>query len=332
MNGEDDRASFDHAQEQLAGLREALGKSIVGHDALLRDLITALFAGGHILIEGLPGLGKTRLTQCLAAALGLQMNRIQCTPDLMPGDISGSETLQHTSKRQELVFRPGPVFANLVLVDEINRASPKTQSALLEAMQEQQVTYLGKTHPLPQPFWVLATQNPIELEGTYPLPEAQLDRFLFKLDISMPDASALSEILDLTLQNGSPSLPAVHLRGNDIEQLMATAKKVVVARAVRESAVRLILATQPSDAGPSGTAGKYLRYGASPRGLQALVRSAQVHALQSGRAHVATEDLAAVALPALRHRVLLTVDAEIQGHNSDAILQEIIEQWLSSLD
>ena len=300
-----DAADFSQAQQQLEQIHASISQHIVGQESLLKQLLVALVSGGHVLLEGLPGMGKTRLTQVLAASVGIDMNRIQCTPDLMPADITGGETLV-AGDLQQLHFRQGPVFANLVLVDEINRATPRTQSALLEAMQEAQVTHLGKSYALPQPFWLLATQNPIELEGTFPLPEAQLDRFLFKLTVAMPDSAALLDLLDLSLQADADQLPKAVISAQQLTQLTLTVKQVLVAQSVRAAAVALILATQPG-------ADSNIRYGVSPRGLQALVRSAQAQALLEGRSHVALEDLSAVSLPALRHRLLLSHEAELMG-------------------
>lgn len=324
-------ADFLEAAEDLARLRLALASAIVGQDALIEALVAGVLAGGHVLIEGLPGLGKTHLVKGLAAALGLRLARIQCTPDLMPADITGSEMLvggdDHPGGGQRLAFRPGPVFANLVLVDEVNRATPRTQAALLEAMQEAQVTQGGVRHPLPRPFWVIATQNPIEIEGTYPLPEAQLDRFLVKLRVGFPDADALMAMLAVSLDDEpADHLPAV-LDPARVDRLMAIARSVAIARPVQRAAVDLVLATHPGQ----GPAARHFRYGASPRALQSLLRAARVHALMGGHAHVGFSDLAAVALPCLRHRVLLTLEAELDGRDADALLTEVIGPWQARL-
>jgi MoxR-like ATPase len=319
---------FLAATADLQNLRSAIGRVIVGQETLIDGLLTALLAGGHVLLEGLPGLGKTHLVKALAGALGLALARVQCTPDLMPADITGAEILARDgADGQRLVFQPGPIFANLVLVDEINRATPKTQAALLEAMQEAQVTHGGVRHALPTPFWVVATQNPIEIEGTYPLPEAQLDRFLVKLQVDYPDADGLLAMLEVSLDDE----PALHLppvlASGRVQALMALARSVVIAAPLKRAAVDLVLATHPR---PDGTA-SHLRYGASPRALQSILRAARVSALMAGRAHVNADDLAAAALPCLRHRVLLTLDAELAGERADDILARILGPWRTQL-
>lgn len=315
-------AEFSSAARDLERLREALEAVIIGQPALITDLLIAVLAGGHVLMEGLPGLGKTHLVKGLAGALGLEPARVQCTPDLMPADITGSEL--PSGDGAGLEFHPGPIFSHLVLVDEINRATPKTQAALLEAMQEHQVTYAGRRHPLPAPFWVIATQNPIEIEGTYPLPEAQLDRFLVKLKLHFPDADALLTMLDVSLDDEPSEHMTQVLDRQRLRAIMALAKRVVIADAIKLSAVALILATHPSE--EAGTA-RHIRYGASPRGLQALLRVARVHALLQGRMHVALEDLRRVALPTLRHRLLPTLDSELDGIDMDQVLGRILDDW-----
>jgi len=319
---------FAVAAADLARLRGALAGAIVGQETLIEQLLTGVLAGGHVLLEGLPGLGKTHLVKALAGALGLDLARVQCTPDLMPGDITGSELLTREGDgRQRLEFRPGPVFANLVLVDEINRATPKTQAALLEAMQEGQVTQAGQRHPLPRPFWVVATQNPIEVEGTYPLPEAQLDRFLLKLNVDYPDAAGLLAMLAVSLDEEPADNLTQVLTPEAVDRLMALARCVVIAEPLKRAAVDLVLSTHP---GTSEVARRF-RYGASPRALQALLRSARVQALMAGRAHLSPADLTRVALPCLRHRVLLTIEAELAGDRADTLLGSIVERWRGCL-
>jgi MoxR-like ATPase len=317
---------FERAEADLVKLETQLSNVIIGQEKLLRDLLTALFAGGHVLLEGLPGLGKTHLAKAVSALLDLQAGRIQCTPDLLPSDITGSEVLSHESNtRNEFEFRKGPLFANLVLVDEINRATPRTQAALLEAMQERQVSYNGTQHILPNPFRVIATQNPIELEGTFPLPEAQLDRFMLKLHVPYPAADRLGEILDATLDREPADELQVVCTIERMLEIQSTAQQVLVSEDVRSSAVDLILATQADS--ENGVTRRHIRYGASPRALQSLVRAARVRALIGGRAHVAPEDLAHLALPVLRHRILLRSESELDGNTPDSVLSEIVAAW-----
>jgi len=323
---ETEAAAFDSARSDLLALRSALTEMMVGQDRLIDEILIAMVAGGHVLMEGLPGLGKTHLAKGVAGLLGLAFARVQCTPDLLPADVTGSEVLAGGLAGNDMEFKHGPIFANVVLVDEINRATPRTQSALLEAMQENQVTYAGRRHPLPHPFLVLATQNPIELEGTYPLPEAQLDRFLLKVNVPYPDAASLSRVLDVSLDRDPGADLEPVLSGDRFTQIMDTARRVVVAEAVKQEAVALVLATQPGGGGDS-PAGRHLRYGASPRGLQSLVRAARVAALLDGRAHVAVDDLDRCALPTLRHRVLLNMDSELDGVTADAVLEGILAAW-----
>ena len=307
-------------------VRGELSRVIVGHDELLDLVVTALFAGGHVLLEGVPGLGKTLLVRTLAQALDLRFARIQFTPDLMPADILGTNlVVQDDAGRRRFEFQPGPIFGQIVLADEINRATPKTQSALLEAMQEHAVSIAGESRPLEEPFFVLATQNPIEMEGTYPLPEAQLDRFLFKLRVAFPALNELREIADRTTGPASPAARRV-VDGATLRRLQTFAREVPVAAHVQEYAARLVLATHPGPDGATETARRFVRYGASPRGVQALILGGKVRALALSRAHVAVEDLRALAVPSLRHRILLNFEGEAQGIDAERIIEDAIRQ------
>ena len=313
-------------QSNFALVRDEVARVIVGNDDVIAGVMTCLIARGHVLLEGIPGVGKTKLVQTLADVLHLKFSRIQFTPDLMPGDIIGTSIVREDEGgRKFFEFQPGPIFANLVLADEINRATPKTQSALLEAMQENSVSAGKTTHPLEQPFFVLATMNPLEMEGTYPLPEAQLDRFFFKLKMGFPDIAGLHEVIDRTTQSRAPAIARV-LQQGDILAMRDTAREVPIARPVQEYAIRLTLATHPESDQAHEMARRYVRFGASPRGTQALVLGAKVHALINDRVHVAAADVRAVALPALRHRLLLNFEAEADRVDADAILSRNLEQ------
>ena len=297
----------------------------------MRELLLALLAGGHVLLEGVPGLGKTLLVRTLSDALSLKFARIQFTPDLMPADIVGTTIVSEqsdgsaTGSKRVFSFQPGPIFANIVLADEINRATPKTQSALLEGMQERTVSVGDATRPLPKPFFVLATQNPLEMEGTYALPEAQLDRFLLKIMVRFPNASNLLQIIDSTV--GIQTKRATQMAsGEQLVRLIDTAKAVPVATHLKEYAVRLLLATHPETAEAPEMVHSFVRYGASPRGLQAMIMTSKVRALLEGRFNVSLEDIQAVALPALRHRLILNFDGLAEGITAEEVIGEIIKE------
>ncbi len=321
-NGRPAAAQVELLAEKIAQVRRQISKVIVGQGEVVDGVLIALLAGGHVLLEGVPGLGKTMLVRTLAQAVALKYSRIQFTPDLMPADVIGTAVVQENVEgRKTLDFQPGPIFANLLLADEINRATPKTQSALLEAMQEKQVTAARTTHLLEEPFFVMATQNPLEMEGTYPLPEAQLDRFLFKLRVPFPQRQELHDILDRTThKEGEPVRPV--LNGPQIMNMRQVVRAVPVAPHVQEYVVDLVLATHPE--GRNNTlAAKYIRYGSSPRGGQTLVLGGKVRALLDGRFNVSLEDIRALLLPALRHRIILNFDAHADGRTPDDLLEEI---------
>ena len=316
------RRSFDELRAEMARL-------IVGHEELIEQVFIALVCGGHCLLEGVPGLGKTLMVRSLGEILSLSFSRIQFTPDLMPADITGTNMLtDDPTGRKVFEFQRGPVFANIVLADEINRATPKTQSALLEAMQEQNVTVGGKLHRLESPFMVLATQNPIEMEGTYPLPEAQVDRFFFKLLLQFPNREELARIADLTTATPPAPLREV-VDGPGILQMRQWVREVPLADVVKDYAVRLVLATHPQPSqenGASGMAQRFVLYGSSPRGLQSLILAAKARALLAGRPNVSFEDIRSLLLPSLRHRLILNLEADAEGVQSEKILNEIIER------
>jgi MoxR-like ATPase len=316
--------SPEQFRESAAKIEAEVGKYIVGQREVVRHTLICLIAGGHVLLEGVPGLGKTMLVRTLAQVLDLNFARIQFTPDLMPADIVGTDILEEAEGgRREFRFQPGPVFTNLLLADEINRATPKTQSALLEAMQERTVTVANRSYPLEPPFLVLATQNPIEMEGTYPLPEAQLDRFLFKVNIGFPASDDLVEILNRTTGEAEPQV-GVAADGATVLAMGALARQVPVASNVADYAARLTIATHPeSDTAPE-VVRRYVRYGSSPRGAQALILGGKVTALLAGRYNVAYEDLRAVAPAALRHRVLLNFEGQAEGMSAADVVQEVV--------
>ena len=298
--------------------------AIVGQDEVIRGVLTAMIGGGHVLLEGVPGLGKTSLVRAFAGALDLQFGRVQFTPDLMPADITGtSMVLEDAHGHRALSFQRGPIFANLVLADEINRATPKTQSALLEAMQEGTVTAANQSHPLPMPFFVLATQNPIEMEGTYPLPEAQLDRFFFKLLVTYPYRGELAAIVRRTISSEASTVHAV-VSGETLLAMNRLAREVPISSHVLDYAVRLVLATQPEGPDALEVTRRYVRTGASPRGAQALALAGGITCLLHGRTNLSYEDVRAVALPALRHRLGLNFEAQTRGITADAVLKDIL--------
>jgi len=318
-------AELDRFQTKFHELKDEIQKAIVGYDDLLTDMLVAVFSRGHILLEGVPGLGKTFLVQTLSNVMGLTPGRIQCTPDLMPADILGTHIVnENDDGRRVMHFERGPVFANLILVDEVNRATPKTQAALLEVMQEGSVTAGGETMKLPIPFFVMATQNPMEMEGTYPLPEAQADRFLFKIRVPFPDKETLMEISRRTSGFASAELSQV-LTANDLIDFQKTVASIPVADHITDYAAQIVLATHPETGSGTDNVNRYVSYGASPRGMQALIRGAKVHCALDDRTAVSVEDVKRVALAALRHRVILNFQGEAESRDVDELVQEVIE-------
>jgi MoxR-like ATPase len=317
--------ALELAVNRLNQVREEIAKIIVGQQSVVDGVLICLLASGHVLLEGVPGLGKTTLLRTLARALHLKYSRIQFTPDLMPADIVGSMIIETDDRGgKALRFQPGPIFANLVLADEINRATPKTQSALLEAMQERTVTSGTTTHELELPFLVMATQNPIEMEGTYPLPEAQLDRFLMKILVQYPTREELNRIVDRTIQKEEAQVQPV-LDRDAIQEVRSVCRQVLVAPHVQEMAIALVMATQPEQKEAHELARKYIRYGSSPRGAQALVECGRVLALMRGRFHLSIDDIQSIAAAVLRHRIILNFDAHADGQTADSILSSIIQ-------
>ncbi len=319
---EQDLSAFSAKFEEL---KSEIQRAIVGYDELLTDTLIAIFSQGHVLLEGVPGLGKTFLVRVLSKALGVQPGRIQCTPDLMPADILGTQIVSEDDNgHRHLRFEKGPVFANLVLVDEINRATPKTQAALLEVMQEHAVTTAGERYELPLPFFVMATQNPMEMEGTYPLPEAQLDRFMFKLKVPFPNKEALVEISKRTTGFKEIELNSV-MSGEALTQIQESLTHVPVADHVMAYAAHLVLATHPDMPDSVDRVKRYVSYGASPRGMQALIRGARVRCALDNRTAVSVDDIRATALPALRHRVILNFEGEAESIDVDAMIQDLLD-------
>jgi MoxR-like ATPase len=320
------RADVQEFQKSIGALREEVGKVIVGNREVIDGVLTCMLAGSHALLEGVPGLGKTMLVRTMAEALELQFSRIQFTPDMMPADITGTTVIDDSAGgAKQFSFRKGPLFANIVLADEVNRATPKTQSALLEAMQEHRVTVAKQTYVLEEPFFVLATQNPLESEGTYPLPEAQLDRFFFKLHVPFPGREELNTILERTTGASSPTAARVLAKGRLLE-MQRLVREVPIAAHVQDYAVRLLQATHPTEKDASASVKQYVRFGSSPRGAQALLLAAKIRALFEGRFAASIDDVKASALPALRHRVLLNFEGEAEGVKTDDLVLEILKQ------
>ena len=329
--------NITHFAEQYEKIRTEIAKEMIGQEDVVEHLLLAVVAGGNVLLEGVPGLGKTHLVRVLSKVLDLPFSRIQFTPDLMPADITGTNILVRTEEGSSFRFQKGPLFASIVLADEINRATPKTQAALLEAMQEHSVTVAGETMRLPEPYFVLATQNPVEQEGTYPLPEAQLDRFLFKVLVPFPTLQELGGIMDLTLgaqaqaQAQAPVEPALKrtaLGADDLLEMRNAAKQVPVADSVRESALKLVLATHPETPDAPEIARKYLRFGASPRAAQAILSTARVRALEQGRFNVSYDDIRFVAPACLRHRLALNFAAVTEGREMESIVAQLVNDYV----
>lgn len=319
-----DKELAQKIQAAQKSIQEQISKAIVGQDEVIEQLLLAVFVQGHCLIVGVPGLAKTLLVSTLAKTLDLEFNRVQFTPDLMPSDITGTEVIQEdkATREREFKFIRGPIFANVVLADEINRTPPKTQAALLQAMQERKVTVGGQTHPLPEPFFVLATQNPIEQEGTYPLPEAQLDRFLFQINIHYPSFSEEKDIVEKTTQPASWSLKSV-LNGNEIKMLQEIVRRVPVAESVIDYAVRLVRATRVDEASAPDFVKKWVAWGAGPRASQALILAAKARALLQGHLTPSVDDIRALFLPVLRHRLVLSFNAQAEGVSADRVLSDL---------
>ena len=331
-SGENMQQQAEEFRKRYAAIRNEIGKVIVGHDDIVHGVLTCLFVGGHCLLEGVPGLGKTLLVRTLAQTLHLDFSRIQFTPDLMPADILGTNmVMESPDGRKVFEFQKGPIFTQICLADEINRATPKTQSAMLETMQEGTVTVAGQRFELKKPFFVMATQNPIEQEGTYPLPEAQLDRFFFKLVVGYSSRAELSTIVDRTTR-GITMTPENVMDGGEIIRWQQLIREVILAQHVQDYIVRLTLATHPDGPHALPVTNKYLRWGSSPRGAQTLALAAKVRALLEGRFNVSFEDIRRAYLPAMRHRVILNFEAQAEGMETDHVLLEILEQLPEKAD
>jgi MoxR-like ATPase len=325
MSADAIKSQLDQFRTDFGRLRQEIAKVIVGQDEIVEGTLAALIAGGHVLLEGVPGLGKTLLVRTVADALHLKFSRIQFTPDLMPADLVGTNVvLESPEGGRRFEFQRGPVFANIVLADEINRATPKTQSALLEAMQEHHVTVGGQTYPLPKPFFVLATQNPLEMEGTYPLPEAQLDRFFFKLLVKFPKFEELEYILDRTTEALNPRAEPI-FAGERILELATLVRQIPVAPEVRRYAISVVMATHPDHDLAAPLTKQYVRYGSSPRGAQAIILAAKLRSILDGRYHVARDDIKAVAPMALRHRLILNFEGQADGVATDAVIANVLK-------
>ena len=319
-----DKENINNIIENMRACEQEIAKAIIGQEDVVHEIMLAILADGNVLLEGVPGLGKTQLVKTISKVLDLSFSRIQFTPDLMPADVTGTNLIIKEGGNNVFKFEQGPVFANIVLADEINRATPKTQAAMLEAMQEKTVTVGKNTYPLPSPYMVLATQNPIENEGTYPLPEAQLDRFIFKINMEFPTLDELKKIMDITVTNTKPVLNPV-LNGSDIIEMRELIRDIPVAVAVQEYALKIVLGTHPELADSPAGVKKYLDAGASPRAAQAIFLTAKARALLDGRYNVSFDDVEAVALPALRHRVMAGFEAVSEGVNVDDVLKELIK-------
>lgn len=320
-------------RKMFESLRSEIGKVIVGYETIVEDVLICLFCGGHVLLEGVPGLGKTLLVRTLSDVFSLEFRRIQFTPDLMPADIIGTNIVMedHATGKRQFQYQPGPIFGQIILADEINRATPKTQSAMLEAMQEHSVTSGGQIRRLPEPFIVLATQNPIEQEGTYPLPEAQLDRFFFKLLVPYSNREELRTIIDRTTTGEDPK--ALRITGaEEITQAQNLVRHVVIAQHVQDYAIRLILATHPQGEFAPEVTNRFVRFGSSPRGVQALVLAGKVRAMLDERYHVSFDDIEASVMPALRHRILLNFEGQAEGISTDEVLEQVLESTAKNLE
>lgn len=315
---------IDHFKQTFTNVQSEVSRFIVGQQEIIEDVLISIVCGGHVLLEGVPGVGKTSLVNALSQALSVESKRIQFTPDLLPSDVIGTQVLVDKGDRKVLEFQQGPVFCNLLLADEINRATPKTQAALLEAMQEKTATVANVTHALPSPFFVMATQNPIENDGTYPLPEAQLDRFFFKLEVDLPTHDEFFEILNRTSGKTVPQVQAV-ATGQDVIKMGETIREVPLAPEVQSYLVKLVRATHPQDDGATSEVKQFVRNGASPRAGQAMLSAARAKALLDGRFHVAKEDVQAVAPQALRHRMILSFEGEAEGVKADDLIADIVK-------